>query len=86
MKTIPERIVGKLRINDFEINRTRNSTDSGSIGSQEFVSTTCRQFKHLFQFSQEKNPKPAKGFNLLHSWIAFFILLCAFKVTFFYTA
>jgi putative transposase len=73
-KTIPERIVGKQRKKDFEITRadrfitrTRYFTDSGIIGSREFVSATYRQFKHLFQSSQDRKPKQIKGLEGMFS-------------------
>jgi REP-associated tyrosine transposase len=73
-KTIPERIVGKQRKKDFEISRTdrflsrtRYFTDSGIIGSREFVSSTYRQFKHLFRSSQDKKPKAVKGLDGVYS-------------------
>jgi len=46
---------------------TRHFTDSGLIGSRELVSATYRQFKHLFQSSQEKNPKAVKGLEGMFS-------------------
>jgi putative transposase len=73
-KTIPEKIVGRQRKKDFEINRTdrfinrtRYFTDSGIIGSREFVSATYQQFKHLFQCRQEKKPKAVKGLEGMFS-------------------
>ena len=65
---IREKIVTKERKRDFEISRTnrflyrtRYFTDSGIIGSKEFVSSTYQQFKHLFQCRHEKKPKSVKG-------------------------
>ena len=73
-KTIGEKIVAKARKKDFEISRadrflyrTRYFTDSGIIGSKEFVSTTYQQFKHLFQSRQEKKPKAVKGLEGIFS-------------------
>ncbi len=73
-KTIPEEIVGTQRKKNFEISRTdrflyrtRYFTDSGIIGSKEFVSSTYRQFKHLFASNQEKKPKAVKGLDGLFS-------------------
>jgi REP element-mobilizing transposase RayT len=73
-KTIPEKIVDKQRKKDFEITRTdrfiyrtRYFTDSGIIGSKEFVSNTYQQFKHLFQSRQEKKPKAVKGLEGMFS-------------------
>jgi REP element-mobilizing transposase RayT len=67
-KAIDSKTVTKERKRDFEISRadrflyrTRYFTDSGIIGSREFVAGTYRQFKHLFQSRHEKKPKPVKG-------------------------
>jgi REP element-mobilizing transposase RayT len=74
VKVIDEKVVAKERIKNFEISRTerflyrtRYFTDSGIIGSQEFVSVTYRQFKHLFQSRHEKNPKAVKGLDGIFS-------------------
>jgi len=47
--------------------RTRYFTDSGIIGSKEFVSTHYKQFKHLFQSKNEKIPKPIQGLSGIYS-------------------
>jgi hypothetical protein len=54
---------------DFEITqasrlryRTRYFTDSGIIGSKEFVSAHYQRFKHLFVSKQKKSPNPLKAF------------------------
>ncbi len=67
-KTISEKIIEKERRKDFEITRTdrfiyrtRYFTDSGIIGSREFVSVNYKKFKHLFLSKHEKKPKPVKG-------------------------
>jgi putative transposase len=67
-KSIDEKVVAKARKIDFEVSRadrflyrTRYFTDSGIIGSREYVSATYQQFKHLFQSKHEKKPKPVKG-------------------------
>jgi len=69
-KTIPEKIVTEERKKEFEISRTdrflyrtRYFTDSGIIGSRDFVSGTYQQFKHLFQSKHEKKPKLVKGLD-----------------------
>ncbi|BBO88410.1 transposase [Desulfosarcina ovata] len=69
-KMIPEKIVTEERERNFEIGRkerflyrTRYFTDSGIIGSREFVSDTYQQFKHLFQSKHEKKPKSVKGLD-----------------------
>jgi putative transposase len=73
-RTIPERIVGKERKKHYEIRRTdrflcrtRYFTDSGIIGSREYVLATYRQFKHLFQSGQERKPKAVKGLEGMFS-------------------
>lgn len=70
VKTIRAKIVTEERKRNFEISRvdrflcrTRYFTDSGIIGSREFVSDTYQQFKHLFQSRHEKKPKPVKGLD-----------------------
>ncbi len=47
--------------------RTRYFTDSGIIGSKEFVCTHYQRFKHLFQSKNEKIPKPIQGFSGIYS-------------------
>ena len=73
-QTIPEKIVDAERGKDFEISRTdrflyrtRYFTDSGIIGSKEFVSSTYRQFRHLFASNPEKKPKAVKGLEGMFS-------------------
>jgi len=48
------------KINRFT-HRTRYFTDSGIIGTKEFVSNNYQRFKHLFQSKNEKIPKRIKG-------------------------
>jgi len=43
------------------------STDSGIIGSKEFVSVNYQKFKNLFQSKHEKKPKPTKGLEGIYS-------------------
>jgi REP element-mobilizing transposase RayT len=69
-KKISAKIVTEERKRNFEISRTdrflyrtRYFTDSGIIGSREFVSGTYQQFKHLFQSKHEKKPKSVKGLD-----------------------
>jgi hypothetical protein len=71
---IDEKVMAKERKNDFIIsrtdrfiNRTRYFSDSGIIGSKEFVSTHYQSFKHLFQSKHEKKPKPIKGLDGMYS-------------------
>ena len=51
----------ELRRSDRFRYRTRYFTDSGIIGSKEFVFTNYQRFKHLFYSKHEKKPKPIKG-------------------------
>ncbi len=71
---IKEEIVEEERRNDFEITRgnlfrqrTRYFTDSGIIGSKEFVKMHFKKFKHIFQSKREKRPKQVKGLNGVYS-------------------
>ena len=76
MKTevIDPKVVAKERKKGFEISRidrfrhrTRYFTDSGIIGSKEFVSENYQRFKHLFHSKHEKKPKPVKGLAGMYS-------------------
>jgi putative transposase len=42
-------------------------TDSGIIGSKEFVAQNYQRFKHLFYSKHEKKPKPIKGLEGVYS-------------------
>jgi hypothetical protein len=73
-KAIGDRILEKERKREFELSRsdrfryrTRYFTDSGVIGSKEFVSKTYRRFKHHFNSKNEKKPKPVKGLSGVYS-------------------
>jgi len=73
-QVIDPKVVAKERKKDFEISRvsrfrhrTRYFTDSGIIGSKEFVAENYRRFKHLFYSRHEKRPKPIKGLEGLYS-------------------
>ena len=48
------------KINRFT-HRTRYFTNSGIIGTKEFVSKNYQRFKHIFQSTNEKIPKRIKG-------------------------
>jgi len=68
VKTIKAKTVEKERQKDYETSRTdrflcrtRYFTDSGIIGSREYVAVTYEQFKHLFQSKHKKKPKSVKG-------------------------
>ena len=47
--------------------RTRYFTDSGIIGSKEFVAKNYQRFKHLFHSKHEKKPKQIKGLDGMYS-------------------
>jgi hypothetical protein len=73
-KVIDDKVVAKERKKDFEISRvsrfrhrTRYFTDSGIIGSKEFVAENYQRFKHLFHSKHEKKPKPVKGLDGMYS-------------------
>jgi hypothetical protein len=73
-KVIGDRILEKERKREFEFSRndrfryrTRYFTDSGVIGSKEFVSKTYLRFKHHFISKNEKIPKPIKGLSGVYS-------------------
>jgi len=73
-KVIDDKVIAKERKKEFEISRinrfryrTRYFTDSGVIGSKEFVSKTYRRFKHHFNSKNEKIPKPVKGLSGVYS-------------------
>ena len=73
-KVIGDRILEKERNREFELSRsdrfryrTRYFTDSGIIGSMEFVSTHYQRFKHLFYSRHDKRPKPIKGLEGMYS-------------------
>jgi putative transposase len=67
-------VIAKKRRKEFEIDRinrfryrTRYFTDSGIIGSKEFVSINYQRFKHLFHSKNEKKPKSIKGLDGMYS-------------------
>ncbi len=71
---IDEKIVEKERKADFKISRihrfrcrTHWFTDSGIIGSREFVSRNYKRFKHHFNSKREKKPKRIKGLDGVYS-------------------
>jgi len=73
-KVIGNRILKKERKREFELSRhdrfryrTRFFTDSGVIGSKEFVSKTYRRFKHVFNSKNDKTPKAIKGLSGVYS-------------------
>jgi len=73
-KVIGDKVLEKERKRDFELSRndrfryrTRYFTDSGVIGSKDFVSKTYMRFKHHFNSKNEKKPKPVKGLSGVYS-------------------
>jgi len=47
--------------------RTRYFTDSGVIGSKDFVSKNYMRFKHHFNSKNEKKPKPIRELSGIYS-------------------
>ena len=73
-QVIDSDIVEHERENDFKLNRmrrfryrTRYFTDSGIIGSKEFVSTNYQRFKGVFMSKRKKIPKPVSGLDGVYS-------------------
>jgi putative transposase len=73
-KVIGDRILEKERNREFELSRndrfrfrTRYFTDSGIIGSKEFVSTNYQRFKDVFMSKREKIPKRVAGLDGVYS-------------------
>jgi len=71
---IDKNILGKERKNNFDLKRirrfryrTRYFTDSGIIGTKEFVSGNYRRFKDLFMSKKDKIPKPVAGLDGIFS-------------------
>jgi len=54
------------RIDRFRY-RTRYFTDSGIIGTKEFVSSNYQRFKGVFMSKREKVPKPVYGLDGVYS-------------------
>jgi REP element-mobilizing transposase RayT len=74
IKVIDPRVLAAQKKRDFEITRasrlryrTRYFTDSGIIGSKEFVSAHYQRFKHLFVSKHKKIPKPIEGLSGIYS-------------------
>jgi putative transposase len=74
VKVIEDKVLKNERRRAFDLSksdrfryRTRYFTDSGIIGSKEFVSTNFQRFKNLFESKHEKKPKPIKGLNGIYS-------------------
>ena len=73
-KVIDDAVVKKEQKREYEISRidrfryrTRYFTDSGVIGSKEFVSKTYMSFRHVFHSRHEKKPKAVKGLEGIYS-------------------
>jgi hypothetical protein len=73
-RVIDNDIVEHERKNDFELNRirrfryrTRYFTDSGIIGTKEFVSINYQRFKGVFMSKREKVPKLVSGLDGVYS-------------------
>ena len=71
---IDSKIVERERNKNFELSRTsrfmyrtRYFTDSGIIGSKEFVSQTYQRVKTHFQAKHDKIPKPISGLQGIYS-------------------
>ena len=74
VKVIEARVLNKELRREFELSKTdrfryqtRYFTDSGIIGSKEFVTEHHQRFKHLFFSKHEKKPKPIKGLEGVYS-------------------
>jgi REP element-mobilizing transposase RayT len=73
-KKIKKGLVEKERKKAFKISRvdrfqyrTRYFTDSGIIGTKEFVSKNYQRFKDIFISKREKVPKPVAGLDGIYS-------------------
>ena len=73
-QVIDKKTIQKERKKGFELTRsdrfryrTRYFTDSGIIGSREFVFRHYQNFRNLFQSKNEKKPKPVKGLSGMYS-------------------
>jgi REP element-mobilizing transposase RayT len=71
---IDAKTVDKERRRDFKISkadrfkqRTRYFSDSGIIGSKEFVQENFLRFKHLFQTKNDRIPKRVAGLDGMYS-------------------
>jgi REP-associated tyrosine transposase len=74
IKVIDKTVVEKERKKNFELSRiqrfqyrTRYFSDSGIIGTKEFVNANYQLFKDLFQSKNKKIPKPIKGLDGVYS-------------------
>ena len=74
VKVIEDKVLNIERGRAFELSKsdrfrypTRHFTDSGIIGSKEFVAEHYQRFKHLFYSKHEKKPKLIKGLDRMYS-------------------
>jgi hypothetical protein len=74
VKVIKDRVLERERDRGFELSksdrfryRTRFFTDSGVIGSKDFVSKNYRRFKDLFMAKREKIPRRVAGLDGIYS-------------------
>jgi hypothetical protein len=74
VRAIDNDIVEYEREKNYEIRRadrfryrTRYFTDSGIIGTKEFVSSNYQRFKDLFMSKRKKVPKPVTGLDGVYS-------------------
>ncbi len=51
----------------LDVPGTRYSTDSGIIGTREFVSENYQRFKGVFMSKREKIPRPVVGLDGVYS-------------------
>jgi REP element-mobilizing transposase RayT len=73
-RTIEQDVLDKERHKNFKLSRTerfkyktRYFTDSGVIGSREFVRSTYQLFKDFFQSSDDRRPNRVQGLDGLYS-------------------
>ncbi len=71
---IDKSVLEKERKNDFELKRvqrfryrTRYFTDSGIIGTKDFVSSNYHRFKDVFMSKREKVPRIIAGLDGIYS-------------------
>jgi len=71
---IDNKTLEKERTREFKLGkadrfryRTRYFSDSGIIGTREFVRKNYQRFKHIFQSKNEKIPKRIQGLNGVYS-------------------
>ena len=73
-RVIDDKILEKERNREFELSRsdrfryrTRYFTDSGIIGTKEFVSENYQRFKGVFMSKREKIPRRVAGLDGVYS-------------------